>query len=115
MFINYLKVAFRSLWRNKTFSAINIVGLSVGLATCLLILSFVRDELGYDRYNTKADRIFRVDGDIKFGGNHLVMALAPDPMGPTLKKEYPQVEKYVRFRNFGIFRLILKLIISLVL
>jgi putative ABC transport system permease protein len=104
MFKSYLKVAFRNLWRNKVFSAINIVGLSVGLATCLLILSFVRDELGYDLYNTRADRIFRVDGDIKFGGNRLVLALAPDPMGPALKKDYPEVEQYVRFRYFGVFR-----------
>jgi putative ABC transport system permease protein len=101
MFKNYLKIAFRNLWKSKGFSATNIIGLAIGLATCLLIMLFVLDELSYDRYNKKANRIYRVDGDIKFGGNHFVLATAPDPMGPTLKKDFPQVEQYVRFRNSG--------------
>lgn len=101
MFKNYIKIALRNLWKSKGFSAINIIGLAIGLATCLLIMLFVLDELSYDRYNKKADRIYRVDGEIKFGGNHYVLAVAPDPMGATLKKDYPQVEQYVRFRNEG--------------
>src|SRR4030095_15431418 len=101
MLKNYLKVALRNLWKSKGFSAINIIGLAIGLATCLLIMLFVIDELSYDRYNKKADRIYRLDGDIKFGGNHFVLAVATDPMGPTLKKDFPQVEQYVRFRNRG--------------
>ena len=101
MFKNYLKIAFRNLWKNKGFSAINIVGLAIGLATCLLMLFYVTDELSYDKYNEKADRIYRVDGDIKFGGNHFVLAVAPDPMGAALKKDFPQVEQYVRFRGYG--------------
>jgi putative ABC transport system permease protein len=101
MLRNYIKIAFRNLWKSKGFSAINIIGLAIGLATCLLIMLFVLDELNYDRYNKKAGRIYRVDGDIKFGGNHFVLAVAPDPMGATLKKDYPQVEQYVRFRSNG--------------
>ncbi|MBO9202653.1 MULTISPECIES: ABC transporter permease [Niastella] len=101
MLKNYLKIALRNLWKSKGFSAINIIGLAIGLATCLLIMLFVLDELSYDRYNKKADRIYRVDGDIKFGGNHFILAVAPDPMGATLKKDYPQVEQYVRFRGQG--------------
>lgn len=101
MFKNYLKIAFRNIWKSKGFSAINIIGLAIGLATCLLILLFVLDELSYDRFNKKADRIYRVDGDIKFGGNRFVMATSTDPMGPTLKKDFPQVEEYVRFRVAG--------------
>ena len=101
MLRNYIKIALRNLWKSKGFSAINIIGLAIGLATCLLIMLFVLDELSYDRYNKKADRIYRVDGEIKFGGNHFVLAVAPDPMGPTLKKDYPQVEQYVRFRGQG--------------
>jgi putative ABC transport system permease protein len=101
MMRNYITISFRSLWKNKGFSAINIVGLAVGLATCVLIMLFVADELGYDRYNTKADRVYRVDGDLKFGGNHFVLAVAPDPMGPTLKRDYPEVEQYVRFRGYN--------------
>jgi putative ABC transport system permease protein len=103
MLKNYIKIAFRNLWKSKGFSAINIIGLAIGLATCLLIMLFVLDELSYDRYNKKADRIYRVDGDIKFGGNHFILAVAPDPMGPALKKDFPQIEQYVRFRSNGGF------------
>ncbi len=101
MIKHYFKIAFRNLWKNKGFSAINIIGLAVGLATCLLMLFYVTDELSYDKFNEKADRIYRVDGDIKFGGNHFVLAVAPDPMGPVLKNDFPQVEQYVRFRGYG--------------
>jgi putative ABC transport system permease protein len=104
MFRNYIKVALRNLWKHKSFSAINIFGLAVGIATCLLIIVFVMDELSYDKFNKKADRIYRVDGDINFGGTHFILAVAPDPMGPTLKKDFPQVEQYVRFRDYGGFR-----------
>jgi putative ABC transport system permease protein len=103
MIKNYLKVALRNIWKYKGYSAINIIGLAVGLATCLLILIFVMDELSYDKFNKKADRIYRVDGDIQFGGNHFILAVAPDPLGPTFKKDFPQVEQYVRFRDYGGF------------
>ncbi|HEU4634421.1 MAG TPA: ABC transporter permease, partial [Flavisolibacter sp.] len=96
MFKNYLKVALRNLWKSKSFSAINILGLAVGLATCLLIVLYVVDELSYDRYNQKAERIFRVDSDIRFGGADLHLAVNSDLMGYTLKKDYPQVEEYTR-------------------
>lgn len=101
MFRNYLKVAIRSLWKNKGFSAINIIGLAVGLATCLLITLYVIDELSFDQYNKKADRIFRVDPDIHFGTTQYDLAVASDLLALTLLKEYPQVEATVRFRNYG--------------
>jgi putative ABC transport system permease protein len=96
MLRNYLKVAIRNLWKNKSFSAINIFGLAIGLATCLLIVLYVVDELSYDTYNEKADRIYRVNTDIRFGGGDLHLTVASDPMGPTLKRDYPQVEEYTR-------------------
>ena len=101
MFKNYLKTALRNLWKNKGFSSINIVGLAIGLATCLLMIIYVVDELSYDRYNTKADRIYRLDGDIKFGGHHFILATAPAPAGPAMLQDYPEVEKEVRFRGRG--------------
>lgn len=101
MLRNYLKTAFRSLWKNKGFSAINILGLAIGLATCLLILIYVSDELSYDRYNVNANRIYRVDNDIRFGGNSMLLAVAPAPAGPTFLRDYPEVEKEVRFRTNG--------------
>ena len=103
MLRNYLKTAIRNLWKNKGFSAINIIGLAIGLATCLLIMIYVMDELSYDRYNEKADRIYRVDGEIKFGGNHFILAVAPAPAGPAMLKDFPEVEKETRFRGYGGF------------
>src|SRR5437868_268506 len=96
MFTNYLKIALRSLWKNKGFAAINIIGLSIGLASFILITLYVVDELGFDRYHAKANRIYRINSDIKFGGSELKLAVTSDPMGAALKKDYPQVEEYTR-------------------
>jgi putative ABC transport system permease protein len=102
MIKNYFKIAFRNLWKNKGYSAINIFGLAVGLATCLLITLYVVNELSYDRYNVKADRIYRISSDLRFGGGDLHMTQTSDMMGQLLKKDYPQVEEYTRiFANDG--------------
>jgi len=101
MLTNYIKIAWRSLTKQIGFSFINIFGLALGLACCLLISLYVLDELSYDRFNANADRIYRVNSDIKFGGNDMRFAAAPDPMGPTLKANYPQVEAYVRLHHRG--------------
>ena len=101
MFRNYLKVAFRNLWRNKGFSAINIFGLAIGLAICLLITLFVFDELNYDRFNTKADRIYRVNSDFKVNGSLFNDRSSPAPMASTLVKEYPQIEDAARLISIG--------------
>lgn len=100
MFKNYLKVALRNLWKNKAFSAINIVGLSAGLAVCLLIILYVKDELSYDKYNAQAENIYRLDADIFFNGTQFTSSVAPAPLAPTLKKDYPQVIQYVRLKDF---------------
>lgn len=97
MINNYLKISWRNLLKNKTFSLINIIGLAIGLACFILIALYVADELSYDRHHENADRIYRVNADIRIGGTDLRLATASDPMGPTLKNEYPQVEAYVRF------------------
>jgi len=99
MIKNYLKIAWRNIVKSKTFSFINIAGLAIGLACFILIAMFVVDELSYDRYNEKADRIYRVNSDIRFGGTDLKLAVSSDPMGATLKKDYPQVEQFTRFYN----------------
>jgi putative ABC transport system permease protein len=108
MLKNYLKVAWRNLLKNKTFSLINIIGLASGLACFILIALYVADELSYDRFNEKAGRIYRIHADIVFGGNKLHLAVASDPMGSALKKDYPQVEEYVRFFNSSGSKLIKK-------
>ncbi len=96
MFSNYLKIAWRNLLKNKTFSLINIIGLASGLACFILIALYIIDELSYDKYHDKADRIYRINSDIRFGGTDLNMAVSADPMGATLKKDYPQVEQFTR-------------------
>lgn len=103
MLENYFKVAFRNLWKNKAFSAINIIGLASGLGICLLILLYVLDEMSYDKFNKRADRIFRVNNEVRFGGNYFDLAVAPAMMGPTMKKDLPQVEQYTRIRWYGSF------------
>jgi putative ABC transport system permease protein len=103
MFKNYFKTAFRNLSKNKFYTSINIIGLAAGLATCLLILLYVLDELSYDKYNINADRIYRVNNEIKFGGNYFDLAQTPALMGSTMVREFPQVEQYTRLRWYGSF------------
>ncbi|MGC4101688.1 ABC transporter permease [Ferruginibacter sp.] len=99
MIKNYLKIALRNLWNNKGYSAINIFGLAIGLATCLLLTLYITNELSYDRYNEKADRIYRINSDLRFGGGDMHMTQTSDMMGSLLKKDYPQVEEYTRIYN----------------
>ncbi len=102
MIKNYLKIAWRNLVRNKTYSLINIVGLAIGLSCFLLISLYVLDELSYDKFNTNADRIYRINSDIRFGGNEMKIAESSDMTGQIMKKDYPQVEQYTRiFNNTG--------------
>lgn len=108
MLANYIKIAWRSLLKNKVFSFINIAGLAIGLSCFLLIALYVADELSYDRYNENAGRIYRVDADIRFGSTDLKLAVSPDPMGAALKRDYPQVEQFVRFYNSDGSKLIKK-------
>jgi len=97
MIKNYIKIAWRNLLKNKGFTAINIIGLSLGIGCFIVIAMFVTDELSYDQYHENADRIYRINSDIQFGGTDLSMAVSADPMGETLKNDYPEVEEYVRF------------------
>ena len=99
MISNYFKVAWRNLLKNKVFSFINIIGLATGLTCFILITLYVSDEISYDKYNEKAERIYRINSFIRLGGSELKLAVASDPMGATLKKDFPQVEEYVRFYN----------------
>jgi len=94
-----LKNYLRGLLKDLLFSAINILGLALGLAVCLLITLFVTDELRYDSYHKNADRIFRVVSDIHINGNSINSIATPRPMGPVLVKDYPQIRAAVRIRR----------------
>jgi len=103
MIKNYIKTAFRSLKKNKGFTAINVLGLALGLATCLLIVFYVFDEWSYDSYNVKADRIYRVNNDIKFAGNTKSYATVAAIAASAMKNSFPEVQETVRFLDRGGF------------
>ena len=99
MLKNYFKVAWRNLLKNKVFSLINIIGLATGLTCFILITLYVSDELSFDKYNEKAERIYRINSYIRMGGSELKLTVSSDPMGAAVKKDFPQVEEFVRFYN----------------
>ena len=99
MLYNYLKIAFRSLWRNKALASINIFGLSVGIAACLLILVFVWDELSFDRFHRHGDRIVRVTMEARLNGEELKVALTGTKVAPAFSRDFPEVESAVRVYN----------------
>ncbi|HET7178499.1 MAG TPA: ABC transporter permease, partial [Chryseosolibacter sp.] len=103
MYKNYFKIAWRTFLKSKGYSFINITGLAVGLSACLLIGLYVQHQLSYDRFNEKADRIFRVNVEIRFGDNHLDLALANPLFGETAKNELPEVEQFTRLHWYGSF------------
>ncbi|MES2378451.1 MAG: ABC transporter permease [Bacteroidota bacterium] len=114
MIKNFFKTAYRNLLKHKGFTAINILGLSLGLASCLFIVLYVADELSYDRFNKHAGRIYRVDDDIKYNSVTARDALCPAPMAATLASLFPEIENTIRFRQRGSFhvRLVFKGVIK---
>src|SRR5687767_12923620 len=101
MIKNYFKITLRNLLRNKVYSSINIFGLSLGLACAMLIILYTKDELSYDRFHDKVDRIYRIvhqrinpDGSIENrGGNTGYL------QGPRFQAAIPEIESFVRFRG----------------
>lgn len=98
MLQNYFKIAFRNLLRHKVFSFINLLGLTIGLTCCLLIALFILDELSYDRYHEKADRIYRMTRSFleKDGSVQLHLGHVAPPFGPLIKNDFKEVEEVVR-------------------
>jgi putative ABC transport system permease protein len=101
MYRSYFKMGWRNLLKNKWLFSINITGLALGIATCLIITLFVVNELSYDRYNEKADRIVRIVLKGKVNGEIIKEAVTPAPVAPTLKNEFPEVADATRIRGFG--------------
>lgn len=94
MLTNYLKIAYRSLQKHKVFSLINILGLAIGMAACILILQYVRFELSYDDFHENADNIYRISTTHNQTGDETL--LVPPPLGPKLQKDFPEVVKSTR-------------------
>lgn len=98
MFKNELKIALRNLLRHKGYSFINVVGLAIGMACCILILLWVRDELSYDAFHPESDRIYRVVQEQRFSGSAQQVAVVAAPVAPALAHDFPEVEIAVRVR-----------------
>ncbi|NCD68431.1 ABC transporter permease [Mucilaginibacter agri] len=101
MIKSYFKIAWRNLSKHKIFSMINVFGLAIGIASFWIIALYVTDELSYDRFNTKADRIFRVAQHGTWNGGKFDLAVTSAPYAPALKAEYPEVEDVVRINTEG--------------
>src|ERR1700730_10652517 len=96
MLKNYFKIAWRNLWKNKVFSAINILGLSIGLACCILMFLFIQHELSYDKFNLHATKIYRLTSVMDGPAGKSALAITPAPWAPLMKKDYPEIKNYVR-------------------
>jgi len=103
MLKNYIKTALRNISKQKGYSLINILGLAIGMSSCLLILMYVQHELSYDRYHEHADRIYRVAGSYRMGGRDFETATVGAPVAKALLEDYFEVEEAVRFRDRGSF------------
>ena len=96
MFRNYFKTTFRNLRKNKLYAAINIFGLTVGLAACLLIGVYITHELSYDKFNANANRIVRITMEYQQAGTINKIATTGTKVGPQFKRTFPAVEEYAR-------------------
>src|SRR6516165_3650166 len=102
MFRNYLKTIFRNLRKNKTFSIINIAGLSIGMAACLIILQYVSFELSFDQFNEKSADIYRVYND-RYQHGKLIQhgTITYSGISPAMQKDFPEVVNHVRVVPIG--------------
>ena len=99
MIKNYFTVALRNIWRNKAYSFISILGLSIGIASCVLILLWVLDEISYDRFHKNTDVIYRViEHQGTSNGDYMDVAVTPWPLAEALKKDFPEIVESARLR-----------------
>ncbi|MGN6400273.1 MAG: ABC transporter permease, partial [Flavisolibacter sp.] len=108
MIKNYFKIAWRNLMRHKTFSFINIFGLSLGIATCFIIMMYVQNELSFDRFNKNADRIVRIVFKADINGGKIFEANVMPPVAETMKNDYPEVQDATRLQVGGAPKIIYK-------
>ncbi len=101
MLKNYFNIAIRSLLKNKVYSFINIMGLSLGISVSMLILLYVVHEFSYDKFHTQSERIYRMVGKVNYGGQFIQMTSMSSRFGPLLKERNEDVKNYVRLREPG--------------
>jgi putative ABC transport system permease protein len=101
MFRNYIKITIRYLLRYKTYTAINILGLAVGITCCFLIMLFVRSEFSYDKFHNKANRIYRVSQHEKYEGQDFINTVTPLSMAGVMQQTYGEIESSCRVFAFN--------------
>jgi len=101
MYNNLIRHSLRSFKRQRAYIIINILGLSIGIACSLLIALFVMNELSYDKFNVKKDRIYRLILDGKIGGQEITGAYTASVIGPTMSREFPEIEDFLRMNGWG--------------
>src|SRR3984885_13063627 len=98
MLKNLLLVAIRNFKRDKGYSLLNILGLTIGITFSMFLIFYIKDELNYDRYNKKAERLYRITSYVNEPEKEgMKWAMTQYPLGPVLKKDFPEVEEAVRF------------------
>ena len=103
MLTNYIKIAFRNLSKNKGFTAINIIGLAIGMAGALMIMIWLQNMLTMDRYHEKSDRLYVISNRDENKGDKFAWSATPKILGPSMKEEFPDIESYSRYSNFHMF------------
>ncbi|MCU0379241.1 MAG: ABC transporter permease [Bacteroidales bacterium] len=101
MYNNIIRHSLRSFKRQRAYIIINILGLSIGIACSLLIALFVMNEASYDKFNVKKDRIYRLILDGKIGGQEITGAYTASVIGPTMAREFPEIEDFLRLNGWG--------------
>ena len=108
MIKNYFKIAFRNIFQNKIYSSINIIGLSIGIASCILILLYVQNEFSYDKFNKNYENIYWIGTNSTWYGKTLISPVTPAPLGQELKDNFRDVISYNRVYYLGSMKQIFK-------
>jgi len=101
MLKNYLKITIRNLWKDKFYSIINIFGLAIGLASTLLIIVFIQDELSYDKFHRKSENIYRIGYEVSLGVGSKIIVSSPHRLATALKTDFPELENVIHFSRLN--------------
>ncbi len=105
MLKNYIKIALRNLVRQKGYSAINIIGLAIGISCTILLTLWIVDELSYDNFHANGDRIYRVLEHQEYSSQSMEVAVTPGPLAAALKESFPEIRRAARFDYINLFQL----------
>src|SRR5690554_7399320 len=101
MIRNYIKTAWRSIRKNKLYTLINLIGLTTGIVSCLLIGLYIWNELSFDRFHDNADRIAKVYMEYQFAGTNVQTDVTGSKVGPQFQRMFPQIEEFVRVDKYS--------------